>query len=416
MQRVRMSLPYFQTFDWEAEVVTVNENFNDVTKDELLLETIPQSIKVYKVKAFSKYYTSKVGLGSLAIRSIWFYLVKVNKLLKTNSYDLIYFSTTQFPVCVLGVYWKHKFGVPFVIDMQDPWHSIYYQNKPRREQPSKYWFSYRFNKFLEPLAMKKVDGLISVSKAYIKTLQHRYKETLRVPVSVITFGASEKDFVIARKNMSLLKSAFIRKEGQTHLVYVGRGGNDIQEALRILFTAFKKGLLEDPELFKRLNFHFLGTSYAPNGKGNATIKPLATEMGVLQFIEEKTDRISYFDGIKTLLDADGLIIPGSNDPEYTASKIFPYILAKKPLLAIFNPLSSASDILRECNAGSTVNLLDAEEAILNTYSFLLHLLRDPIYRNETNWDKFNSYSAENMTRRQCELFDLVIAENNQKMI
>jgi hypothetical protein len=76
----------------------------------------------------------------------------------------------------LGAYWKKKHGIPYVIDMQDPWHSDYYKNKPKAERPKKYWISYRLNKYFEPIAMKNVDGLISVSKAYIDTLKQRYPQ------------------------------------------------------------------------------------------------------------------------------------------------------------------------------------------------------------------------------------------------
>src|SRR6201985_428119 len=145
-----------------------------MTKDDLLLLSISEDIKVYKVRALNKKWTSKIGLGSLALRSPWFYRQQVNALLRKGKYDLIYFSTTQFPVCTLGAYWKKRFGIPYVIDMQDPWYSEYYRNKPKHEQPPKYWFSYRLNKCLEPIAMKQVDGLISVSESYITDLKIRY--------------------------------------------------------------------------------------------------------------------------------------------------------------------------------------------------------------------------------------------------
>ena len=117
MQRIRTSLPYFKSFGWDASVAIVNEEFTDQVQDNLLLQSIPQDIKVYKVKAFGKKWTGRLGLGSIALRSLWFYLQAVNKILKGEKFDLIYFSTTQFPVCILGSYWKKKFKVPYVIDM-----------------------------------------------------------------------------------------------------------------------------------------------------------------------------------------------------------------------------------------------------------------------------------------------------------
>jgi hypothetical protein len=176
MQRIRMSLPYFKEFGWEAEVVVVNDQFVDIVKDPLLLETIPDHLIIHKVNALNKHKTSRFGLGSLALRSIYYYFRKVNKLLKSKSFDLIYFSTTEFNLCILGAYWKARFKIPYLIDMQDPWHTEYYRNKPKAERPKKYWFSYRLNKLLEPIAMKSVDGLIAVSSDYIATLEKHYPD------------------------------------------------------------------------------------------------------------------------------------------------------------------------------------------------------------------------------------------------
>lgn len=80
MQRVRMSLPYFSDFGWVAEVVVVHERYSDVIKDPLLLQSLPANVKIYKVKAFDKKWTSKIGLGSMALRSLPYYFLKVNYL------------------------------------------------------------------------------------------------------------------------------------------------------------------------------------------------------------------------------------------------------------------------------------------------------------------------------------------------
>jgi len=120
MQRVRMSLPYFKALNWEAEVVMVHEKYVDMVMDPLLLETVPKDIPIHKVNALPKKWTSKLGLGSIALRSLWYFRKRGNQLLKHGNFDLVYFSTTQFPVCILGAYWKRKYHIPYVIDMQDP--------------------------------------------------------------------------------------------------------------------------------------------------------------------------------------------------------------------------------------------------------------------------------------------------------
>lgn len=406
MQRVRMSLPYFADFGWEAEVVTVDEQHSDMLKDDLLMESLPENTKIHTVKALPKNLTSKFGLGSLIIRSFWFYKKKVNQLLMTKHFDLIYFSTTQYPVCILGPYWKKRFGVPYVIDMQDPWHSEYYQDKPKNQRPKKYWFSYRFNKYLEPIAMKQVGGLISVSESYIDNLKSYYPEIAAIPSSVITFGYFEQDISIAIENQNMFRC--LLSPGFKNIVYVGRGGIDMQKAIRPVFNSLKQFTLSYPEAGNKIKMYFIGTSYAPAGTGKLTIQPLAEEIGIQDNVIEITDRISYYHALVTLHQADALFMPGSDDPKYTASKIYPYLLVKKPLLAIFNSLSPALEVLRSCGVEHAYSY-DLSGNLANQLSnFLSAVSNDSFKLPEYNNAQLTQYSAKSTTQKQCDLFNQVV--------
>jgi hypothetical protein len=408
MQRVRMSLPYFKHFGWEADVVTVDEKYSDLAKDELLLQTVPSETVIHKVKALNKSYTSKLGLGSIALRSLWFYRQKVNELLKNGKYDLIYFSTTQFPVCILGAYWKKRFNIPYIIDMQDPWHSDYYVDKPKDQQPAKYWLSYRLNKYLEPKAMKHVDGLISVSESYIADLKGRYPQIKNIPAATITFGAFGPDLKIAAANAQDFKP--LLDAGHTNIAYVGRGGADMHKAVGVVFKAMQDGLKQQPEKLKKLRFYFIGTSYAPAGKGQQTIMPLAKEYGIEDYVIEITDRISYYHTLTTLQQADALFIPGSDDSKYTASKIYPCLLTQKPMLAVFNKASSVIDILREYGVKQVYNYDDVTQSQL--IEFFDDLVDGHLPAQQYNAAAIKKYSAQQMTLLQCKLFDTVINGKN----
>lgn len=407
MQRVRMSLPYFVNFGWTAEVAVVNPKYSDLAKDELLLQTVPANTVIHKVKALAKKWTSKIGMGGLALRSIYHYRKQISRLLASQKFDLIYFSTTQFPVCILGSYWKKKFGIPYVIDMQDPWHSTYYLDKPKSQRPPKYWFSYRLNKYLEPIAMKNVDGIVSVSGAYIETLESRYAWLKNKPSKVITFGALEQDFVIAEKNKSKLKLVYQTGPNKINLIYIGRGGYDIHPAIKLLFEEILAYKETNPAIFSRLHLHFIGTSYSANGTGVPTIAPTAKEMGLSKKVTEYTDRIGFYQSIRNLQEADGLLIVGSNDASYTASKLYPYIMAKKPLLALFHQQSEAATVIKDCNAGNLITLDQSYPAVKRIFEAYLEQVIEKKSPN-TNWKEFEKYTAKSLTKEQVDLFDEVL--------
>ena len=180
----------------------------------------------------------------------------------------------------------------------------------------------------------------------------------------------------------------------------------MQPALTLIFSAFKKGLQEQPTIFQDFRFLFVGTSYAPKGKGVKTIEPIAEKEWILDYVSELTDRVRYFEGLALLQKADLLFIPGSDDPAYTASKLYPYILSKKPIMGIFHQNSSAKTILEETKSGAVCTLSDSVEMV---YTILSKQLESAV-ANTTDWDLFRNYSAEKMTEKQVELFNRVVSK------
>ena len=406
MHRVRHSLPYFEAMGWTPEVWIVDPERVNRERDPLLTRTIPDDADVRSVSALDPSWTRKLGLGSLALRSLPHYFWTVSRRLARGDVDLVYFSTTAFPVMILGRYWKARYGVPYVIDMQDPWHNDFYLNQPPEERPPKFWFSYRLNKYLEPVAMEGVDGIISVSQGYCDTLCKRYDNVVPQTCEVIPFGAAEVDFEVMEA--SGVEQPFVDPQSDTiDLVYAGRGGHDMATSARALFDALARGRREQPDV----RMHFVGTSYAPAGEGTKTLEPIAEACGVGNVVTEHTDRIPYFQALRLLRDADLLVVPGSTDADYTASKLYPYILSKRPVMAVFHRNSSVVDVLDATNAGRAVTFDDDPDPdalagrVFDAWSDLLHRLP---FTPDTRWEAFAPYTAEAMTRRQVEVFDRLV--------
>ena len=404
MHRVRQSLPHFRVFGWEPVVLAVDPQFVEGVRDDLLIETIPEDIPVFRVPALPTHWTRKFGLGNLALRAFPFLYAEGARILRRGGIDLVYFSTTAFPSPMIGRLWKQKFGVPFVVDIQDLWVTDYYRNNPQSPAPRKFWLADRLHRVTEPWTMSSVDGLIAVSEKYIRTLCDRYPALQNRPTLTLPFAAAEQDMVVARRTPG--ENRFFKPgDGSVHGVYVGRGGADMAPALRTAFRALRLGLDRAPEVFGKIRLHFIGTAYAPPHLAKETIAPVAREFQLDGRVHEWTERIPYFETLRLLLDADFLLVPGSDDPNYTASKIYPYILAEKPLLGIFHPSSSVCDVLLKTRAG-LVFPLDASAQQL--YIAWGDLMEESSAKPETDWRAFEPYMAREMTRRQCDLFERVI--------
>ncbi len=410
-QRVRTSLPYMHEFGWEPWVLAVSPEYVQATIDPWLEKTLPANIPTIYTAALPVKYTRYFGMGSLGLRCIYHIAQAGDRLLKQNKFDLVYFSTTVFTVMALGLRWYNRFGIPYVLDFQDPWLSNYYKQPGTASPPGgrlKYEFSQFQAKLLEPKALSQVRHVISVSPAYPKTLQQCYPHLHPEQFTVLPFSASEADFE-QLSFLNIQQTIFDANDGKRHWVYVGRGGNDMALALRILFLGIQSERQQNPELWQTVRLHFVGTSYAPKNLAVKTVEPIAQELGVADLVTEHTQRIPYFEALKVLTDSDAILLIGSNDPGYTASKLYPCILARKPILAIFHKQSSVVDILHQCQAGQAIAFSPEMQPsdLLSEVTFQLReLLSLPKgYQPKTNWEAFQPYTAREMTRQQCAIFD-----------
>jgi len=406
--RVRHMLHYFGENGWSPEIITVKINcLEKPVLDSRLLRTIPSNTIIHFVSAFHYKWTRKIGLGSLSIRSFYFYFRFLAKILKNGNYDLIFFSTTAFHLLALGPVLKRKYRVPFVLDIQDPWRSDFYLDKPKSERPPKFLLNYYIDKYLETYTIPKADGIISVSEDYIKTFKKRFNR-LTQNLLVVPFAASSHDyFDIDDMSFNLEK----REEGVS-IVYVGRGGHDLRYSISCFFEALKK--IEQSNIGNSRHFvvSFVGTSYAPSGEGVQTIKPISDNFKLKSKVIEQTDRIGYFEAISRIQKADILFIPGSTDPSYTASKIYPYILSDKPIIACFHENSSAVNILHQCTKTNVVTFnsnLNTDEIVFELFNEMEHII---LNLGNQNWNHnnvaMNNYMAPAMTKKICTIFDKVI--------
>jgi len=91
--------------------------------------------------------------------------------------------------------------------------------------------------------------------------------------------------------------------------------------------------------------------------------PVAQAEGIEAYVQEHCYRVPYFDALYYLRNADALTAIGSNDPTYAASKIFPYILARRPMLLIFHEQSLVLDFARQASVGLRFSFSGPEDIV-----------------------------------------------------
>ena len=405
-----MALPYFQEFGWEPHILAVRPEAVEGVCDPFLQQTIPAQIPVTYIHALPAKYTKYLGLSNLGWRCLPTLAQAGAKLLKQQKFDLIYFSTTVFLSMGLAARWYKRFGVPYILDFQDPWLSDYFKQQGAKATPPGGKFKYSLAQFvartLEPRAMRHVSHVTSVSPAYPQILQQRYRWLHEDQFTVLPFGAPERDFELL-PSLQVKQSIFDPGDRLQHWVYVGRGGSDMALALRALFAAIALERTQEPQKWESVRLHFVGTSYATEDRAVKTIEPVAIAAGIGDLVEEHPLRVPYFEALQILADSDAILLIGSDDPNYSASKIYPCILAQKPILAIFHQQSLVVDILHRTQAGQVVTFGNQNDLVGSLANSVRQLLTAP--NQAINWSAFEPYTARRMTEKLCQVFEQATA-------
>lgn len=386
MQRVRVSLPYFTAAGWEVTVLTVADPTPTAPLEPELGATVPAGVRVERAFCLSRRWTGWLGINNVALRSLPFLFLAGCRLLMDRRYDVVYFSTTMFIVLPLGRIWKMLSGVPYVIDLQDPWVSDYYDRPgaPRPPGGWKYRVAQGLARALEGWTMRGVAHVIAVSQSYLDTLRTRHPELRATPATALPFGSPDPDLALAaarRRSRAPLLPA-----GGMRLAFAGALGPGQLAAVEVFFAALavarRSGL--------PVSAHFFGTSYSPQGRP-ATLA-LAARYGLSDCVHESPGRLRYFDALQVTLEADANLLFGSTDLPFTPSKMLAMLAAGRPVLSLAPAGSAMTDRLaglsqpcvtfpadgpREAAVGETVTWLQdlaagralaAEPALLERYS------------------------------------------------
>ena len=411
----------------EVEVLAVEAAQVAYPSDSRLLAGLPGDVPVHRVDALGLRWRKLPGLGSIGFRAMRALARRGDALLSERHFDLIYFSTTVFEVHGLGARWKRKFGIPFVMDFQDPWVNDYYREHPEVRPPGgrfKYGLMSLLHRRMEPWVLRQCSGITSVSPAYPAQLARRYPwleiditdhgtpthgTEHFLPARVMPFpgDASELERVIREHTPQTI---FKPGNGHIHWVYAGVFIQGMSGALRGLFRALLDHASRD--LLDRLRIHFIGTCYAPGGE--PVVLPVAKEFGLEHLVDEKTARIAYTEVLACLRDADALLVLGSNDAGYTASKVYPYLLAKKPLLTVMHEASSVVTLMKQVGGGVCVPFSDASPASETVQMIAEQWLASDRWQGIVALDEvaFRPYTARYQARALTDFFQTIIPQKS----
>ena len=378
--RVRLLAPHMAAHGWEPTVLTVDRRDYEGRLDEGLAASVPDNLRVIRTRAWPAMVTRPLGVGDLGLRAYRGLKHAATALLAREPFDAVFITIYPTYPALIGPALKRDFGVAFVLDYQDPWVGEWgrtvgpaAEGRPDLKSCASRWIASR----LEPKALAAADGVTAVSHAtyehaLARTPSARPRATAELPI-----GWDRRDLQFVRS------SRRFADESCLHVSYVGTLLPTGFDTLRALFSSLAMARRRDSGV-ARIRLHFFGTSNLRSADAPPRALPIAAEYGLADVVTEQAPRLDYFDALGVLKESHAVLLLGSHERHYTPSKVFPALVAERPVLALMHQASNAADLLRRIGHAPTVRLATYGEEGVASHAAeignaLVALAADPRY-------------------------------------
>lgn len=347
VHRARHLAKHLPAAGWTPIVLCVDEVYHEERLDRLLATLVPASLEVVKVAALSPRICRPLGFGEISLRA-WRPLRRaLFRLLATRPIGAVLITGSPYYPMLLTAEIKRRFGVPVVLDFQDPWVSAWGAKQPRL---SKSGLEHQLSVLLEPKVVRAADFITSVSEIQNAEMTGRYPWLDRSKMAAIPIGGDPDDYH-ALRSAPFGNSGFALEPGYFHLSYVGTIWPPVAETVRTLLRAIARLKAQKPVLYPRLRLNFVGTTANPNDAVGYRVLPLAQAEGVDDIVREVPQRLPYLEALSIQANSDAILVLGSDEPHYTASKIYGVLMSGRPYLSLFHRASQAHAFLVRAGGG-----------------------------------------------------------------
>jgi glycosyltransferase involved in cell wall biosynthesis len=415
VQRCLKFVKYLSEFGIDPVVVTVDpKQASYAVRDESLLKEIPANVQVISTNTWEPFELYKkllrkkeIPFGGFAntgresftqklmkfIRGNLFIpdarvgwnrhaLKACRKIIREQNIQAIITSSPPHSTQLIGLKLKREFGLPWIADLRDPWTDIYFYKELQHTR-----FSARLDARYEREVLETADALVTVSADLKRLFEQKSKAIPSDKIHVLPNGFDETDFEAVKE-----------KKGSDFLItYTGtiteRYGADV------FFRALAQLKQKHPQLAIRLRMVGVAAAGVQASIDKAGLAG-CTEM--LPYVPHERS-VAYLKESTVLL----LAIPQvENNRGILTGKLFEYLAARKPILAIGPVDGDAATIIHECQAGQLFDYKD-EIGIL---SFLEKVLVNwqSGQATESRSENYRKYSRRSLTQQLASVLNQLI--------
>jgi glycosyltransferase involved in cell wall biosynthesis len=408
VHRARHLATHLPAAGWEPTVLCVDEAYHTERLDPELARLMPGSIDIVKVPALPARSMRYFGIGDIGIRALPYLSRELREIVIGRKIDVVMITGSPFYPFLLARQVKRQLLRPVILDFQDPWVSKWGASRPPF---TKAWASYQLARWLEPVAVRCADFITSVSERQNDELAERYSTFPNERLAALPIGGDANDYIYLRAH-PLAEREVVLPTDAINISYVGTMLPRSEPLLNTIFSAIAKLAASDEQWVHHLRLNFIGTSNQPNGFEAFRVKAIAEKYGVGRFVRETPQRVPYLQALDLLANSHALILIGSDEPHYTASKIYPALLSGRPILALFHNASSAFDILQRAGGARVFGFSTRQELTMLTdtiASALREIALTPQTIGTIDRSAIGDYEASEIAARYAAIFDRIVA-------
>lgn len=403
---------YLREFGWEPIIYTP-QNPEISIVDNSLIHNLPSNIKVIKRRVFEPYkffrlltgekgnmgvgFTSADGgnKGVLGRFSLWLranYFIPDARMfwikpsvrflcqyLKENPVDVVISTGPPHSMHLIALGLKQKLGIKWVADFRDPWTNIdYISELPLTRR------SLAEHQRLERKVVSNCDAVVVVSSQ----MKAEFESIRPNGIHLVTNGFDGEDFPTLSKELD-------PEFTLTHVGSIPQSRN-----CQLLWHAIKLKVDSDPDFAGKLKIQLVGSV-------DRSVSVSIDQYGLSHFCKF-TGYLSHNQSVELMQRSQVLLLLVNNSPNakgILTGKVFEYLAAGRPILAI-GPLEGDVDkLLRETKAGVIANFFSIEDIGLKLDEMWNCYRRGfPEYSNVNP----EAYSRKNLTKQLANILDSLV--------
>jgi hypothetical protein len=188
-------------------------------------------------------------------------------------------------------------------------------------------------------------------------------------------------------------------------LYAGAFPPNSHVILKAFFESIKN-LRKNNQWNETIDLWFIGTGNYPA----KSIESYAHDFDLADIVTEHRDRYPFLHVLNYLAAANTVMIIGSTEKHYTASKTFQALLSQRPVMAAFHQESSAIQVMQDCKAdtftvGYIPDMTHAQLVVGFEQIIVKRILNDQWHPDLSVLDR---YSAKESARKLIQGIESVI--------